>query len=177
MVTIPFDFDYMPTARRKRKWDQDDWWVQSGDLNLLLTGVSSTGTVTLAFSADRPATVVQASDSPSGQNWRGAGYMGKYEIDSQINVSGLFMNALTGVYVDPSNITLFLLDPANIVTTIFYTTAPGSPIVKDSQGHYHYTFVPTKSGSWTYKWQATGTFLGTSPDTVIVVNPSVLIAG
>lgn len=179
MVTLSYEFDYGPTRARRKRGDQDEdlWWVNQGPLPTLASIPANTGAPLLAFSVDQAAVTVRASDSPSGQNWRGAGYMAKYEIDSQINVTGIFMNALSGVYVDPSNITLFLLDPANITTSVSYTTAPGSPIVKDSTGHYHYTFAPGKSGNWTYKWQATGSFLGTSPDTVFVVNSSDLIAG
>lgn len=177
MVVIPFDFD--DTTKRKRKGDQDEdlWWMTQGPLPMLASIPANTGVSTLAFSGERAFITAQGSDSPSGQGWRGSGYMAKYEIDSSIQINGVFMNALTGIYVDPSNITLYLLDPAGITTSFAYTTAPGSPIIRDSLGHFHFTTTPGKSGTWTYKWQTTGSLVSTSPDTAFVVNPSALIAG
>jgi hypothetical protein len=143
----------------------------TGSLNIPLFTIF--GTPALVFSVDRPATLVFASDSPSGQGWKGAGYMAKYEIDSSVQINGDILNSITNIYVDPTGVTLFILDPTGAQTLVQY---PG-PVTRDSQGHYHYTISPSKSGTWTYKWQATGSFVGTSPDTTFVVNPSILIAG
>jgi hypothetical protein len=131
----------------------------------------------LVYSVDQGAISVYASDSPSGQGWKGKGYMAKYEIDTSIQINGDFLNAIDDIYVDPSGVFLFILDPSGFQTSFQYTGAPASPITRDAQGHYHYVITPSKSGTWTYKWQATGSFIGTSPDTFFTVNASALIAG
>lgn len=147
----------------------------TGSLNLDL--ILFPGAPSLVYSVDLAATIVSASDSPSGQGWKGRGYMTKYEIDSSVQINGVFTNAVNDIYVDPSGVTLLVLDPAGAQTAYQYTGVPASPITRDSQGHYHFTISPSKSGTWTYKWQATGNFVGTSPDTTFTVNASSLIAG
>ena len=127
----------------------------------------------LAFSAELPVVTVAAWDSPAGQNWSGAGYMSKYEIDSSIWISGTFLNPVVGLYVDPTVVTLLVMDPTGAAVTYTYP----ANITKDTLGHYHMQITPTKSGTWTYKWQATGNAAATSPDTTFTVNPSSLIAG
>jgi hypothetical protein len=131
------------------------------------------GVPCLVYCVEQSAVAVYASDSPSGQGWKGAGYMSKYEIDTSIQINGDFLNAIDDIYVDPSGVTLFILDPSGAQTIAQY---PGA-VIRDAQGHYHYTIAPSKSGTWTYKWQAGGSFIGTSPDTTFTVNASALIAG
>lgn len=99
--------------------------------------------------------------------------MAAYEIDTAIELQGVFLNALTGVYTDPTAITLFVLDPSGVTTPY---TFPGT-IVRDSIGHFHQIITPSKSGLWTYKWQGTGAAVATSPDTTFTINSSALIAG
>ena len=100
--------------------------------------------------------------------------MAQYEIDTTIVIQGIFTNALTGVYADPTAITLYLLDPAGVATTQIW---PGGFIVRDSLGHFHFNLTPTVSGNWTYKWRGTGAATATSPDTIFTVNASALIPG
>lgn len=135
------------------------------------------GLPALSFSSERAAFTAFASDSPSGQGWKGPGYMAKYEIDTSVQINGSFVNSLTGAYADPTGVTLFVLDPNGLKSTYSYTGQASSPIVRDSQGHYHFTVTASISGTWTYKWQATGSVIATSPDTTFVVNASTLIAG
>ena len=174
--------------------DSAVWWQQVPQRNVLYTLIPVfPGVPTLAYSSDRhvfAATAldllgyaglandrgvftVRASDSPSGQNWSGAGYMASYEIDTTIQINGEFRSSLTGVYIDPTTITLFVLDPSGLTTTYTY---PGT-IVRDALGHFHQQITPSKSGTWTYKWQALGAAVATSPDTTFTVNSSLLIAG
>jgi hypothetical protein len=127
----------------------------------------------LAFSSDHSAYSAKASDSPSGQNWSGAGYMAKYEIDTSIRLNGEFINAITGVYIDPALVTLYTIDPTGLISIVNY---PGA-VSKASQGHYFYQLTPIISGTWSYKWQASGTAVATSPDTTFTVNASALIPG
>ena len=70
-------------------------------------------------------------------------------------------------------VTLYILNPNSGSNILNY---PGA-ISRASQGHYFYQLTPSISGTWYYKWQATGTAVATSPDTSFTVNPSLLIAG
>src|SRR5215471_2315794 len=93
--------------------------------------------------------------------------MSEYEIDTAIVIQGIFTNALTGVYADPTSITLYLLDPNGTETTQAW---PGFNIVRDSIGHFHYILTPSIAGVWTYKWQGIGAVAATSKDTQFTVN-------
>ena len=128
----------------------------------------------LAFSSDMAAYTCSANDSASGQDWSGAGYMAIYDIDTSIQFYGVFRNSLTGVYIDPTTVTIYMLDPTGTETS--YDNLTGS-VVRDSLGHYHFTLTPTISGVWTYKWRGIGNAVATSPDTSFTINASSLIAG
>jgi hypothetical protein len=168
-------------------WNIDEravWWQQTPQRGFLSTAiVPITGVPSLAFCVDIPVFSASAldaglfvaigSDSPSGQGWSGAGYMATYEIDTDIQINGIFINALTGVDIDPTAITLFMLNPNGVATSYSY---PGT-ITRDSLGHFHQQLVPSVSGTWTYKWQATGAAVCTSPDTTFTVKSSLLIPG
>jgi len=189
---VPFSQFSYPQARAVPKAPYDLSAPQN--LNLPPTPIVITGIPALGFSVERvvysswPFDLLiftalaheqscfkaRASDSPSGQNWSGAGYMAKYEIDTEIQINGEFINSLTGVYIDPTSITLFVLDPSGATSNY---TWPSATIVRDSLGHFHQQITPSKSGTWTYKWQATGAAICTSPDTTFTVNASALIAG
>jgi hypothetical protein len=128
-----------------------------------------------ANSADVAAATFKASDSPSGQNWSGQGFMAEYEIDTTIELQGVFTNALQGVYADPTSITLYILDPQGSETTQIW---PGSNIIRDSLGHFHFIMTPTLAGIWTYKWQGLGPASATSPDTKFTVfGTSLVVTG
>jgi hypothetical protein len=97
--------------------------------------------------------------------------MSQYQIDTTIDLQGVFINALTGVYADPTTITLYILDPNGFQTTQVW---PGGNIARDSLGHFNFLLTPSIPGNWFYKWRGTGTATATSPDTTITVLPSVL---
>lgn len=132
------------------------------------------GIPTLCFTSDMQANSCTASDSPSGQNWSGSGYMARYEIDTPIQIEGIFMDAINNVYIDPTEVQIFVKDPNGGI--LDYTTLDGT-VIRQSAGHYTFTFEPDISGTWTYKWQGTGLAPATSPDTTFTVNASALIAG
>ena len=100
--------------------------------------------------------------------------MSQYEIDTSIELQCVFTNSLTGVYADPTTITLYIIDPTGFQTTQAW---PGGPIIRDSLGHFHTIITPSISGNWTYKWRGTGTATASSPDTIFTVNASALIPG
>jgi hypothetical protein len=77
----------------------------AGSINIPLFTIP--GIPCLVYCVDQNAVVVYASDSPSGQGWKGAGYMAKYEIDTSIQINGDFLNAIDDIYVDPTGVCSF----------------------------------------------------------------------
>lgn len=95
-----------------------------------------------------------------------------YEIDTEIQLNGTFVNAVTGALADPTGVTLYIEDPSgNITDQVF----PGN-IIKVSTGVYYYQFTPSEPGTWTYKWQGQGNVIATSPDKNFFVRASNLIS-
>lgn len=95
-----------------------------------------------------------------------------YEIDTAVQLSGLFENVALGVSADPTTVTLYLQNPAGAIQIL---SVP--PVVRNDVGSYSYTFTPSASGTWTFKWRGVGSIVATTPDTTFVVNPSFVIAG
>jgi hypothetical protein len=123
----------------------------------------------LAFSSDAATVTCTASDSPSGQQWSGPGYMAKYEIDTSIQLRGVFMNPLAGVPIDPTLVQLFVMDPNGNVTDY------SGSVIREAVGRYHLVIEPGLPGTWTYKWQGSGAAAATSPDTIFTVAPSLFL--
>lgn len=90
------------------------------------------------------------------------------ELDSLTRIKGIFTSELDESLVDPSLVTLYISNPAGVVTKAFY---PGL-IIKASPGTYYYEMTPTVAGEWLAKWQGTGDAIGTSPDFFFFVKPS-----
>jgi hypothetical protein len=130
--------------------------------------------VYVAAPIDHSVFRARASTSPSGQGWSGAGFMATYEIDTDIQINGDFINSLTGVYIDPTTINLFVINPNGVTTTY---TWPAGTITRVALGHFYQQLTPSVSGVWTYKWQALGAAICTSPDTTFTVKSSLLIPG
>jgi hypothetical protein len=100
--------------------------------------------------------------------------MSQYEIDTTVELQCVFMNSLTGVYADPTNVKVNILDPTGSQSTQEW---PSGTVTRDSLGHFHAFVTPAISGNWTYKWRGMGAFTATSPDTIFTVNASLLIPG
>lgn len=97
--------------------------------------------------------------------------MAKYEVETSIEIEGVFRDSLTGIYVDPTEVQLFIKDPAGAI--VDHTTLDGS-ITRSETGHYLFDFVVDQAGTWTYKWLGTGAYVASSPDTTFTVNSTVL---
>jgi hypothetical protein len=97
--------------------------------------------------------------------------MSQYEIDTTIELQSVFMNSLTAVYVDPTNVRLVIIDPSGVQSQQKW---PGGTVIRDSLGHFHAFVTPVIPGNWIYKWQGTGAATATSPDTIFTVNPTAL---
>ena len=100
--------------------------------------------------------------------------MSQYEIDTTIELQCVFLNSLTGVYVDPTLVKVSILDPNGVQTNQNW---PGGGVTRDSLGHFHALITPSISGNWTYKWRGSGAATAASPDTIFTVNASLLIPG
>lgn len=98
--------------------------------------------------------------------------MNTYQIDTQVQLSAVFTNA-SGTPVDPTDVVLYLMPPGQVVEQFTYS---GGQITKTATGNYAYTMETTAPGQWLYKWQGTGTVEVTSPDYVMNVQASQLIA-
>jgi hypothetical protein len=58
---------------------------------------------------------------------------------------------IDGMLLDPQNITVFVKSPTGIV--VQYT----SEIIRTGVGQYYLDVITTTSGTWCYRWEATGT--------------------
>lgn len=95
-----------------------------------------------------------------------------YQVETLIQLNVTFYNTQLNQPADPSTVALFVEDPSGTVTPI-----PSNQIVRTGIGTYYSDFLPTSPGTWTYKWQGSGTsVVATSPDTSFVVRASPLVA-
>lgn len=99
--------------------------------------------------------------------------MNFYPVDTLVQVNGSFLIATSGVPIDPTAVTLFIMSPSNVITSVTY---PGD-IQRSGTGAYYYQFTPSGPGRWTYTWQGTGAVVASSFDTSFVVKASALIPG
>jgi uncharacterized protein RhaS with RHS repeats len=76
---------------------------------------------------------------------------------------------VAGVLTDPTDVTLCYKDPAAVTTVKTYS---GAQIIKDSTGNYHYDLDLPTAGLWTYRFESSGTVVGTSPDSTFRVQAS-----
>lgn len=72
-----------------------------------------------------------------------------YPLGDEVAATATFINTLTGVPTNPTNVVFSLRDPDGIVTT------PGN-ISNPRVGVYMCPFTPGKPGWWTLRWKATG---------------------
>ena len=97
--------------------------------------------------------------------------MAKYEIETTIQLRGVFFDPLAGVPIDPTLVQAFVLDPEGNLST--FSSGGGLPsITRDNVGRYHLTIEPSIAGVWTYKFKGTGAASATSPDTTFTVAAS-----
>ena len=99
--------------------------------------------------------------------------IGRYQIDSAIQLTGTFRAVVDNSLVDPTYVSMYLKRPDGTAVLLNYP----ADIVRISVGLYGYTFTPSQSGVWIYKFQGTGNVTVTSPDTRFEVLESELIAG
>lgn len=79
--------------------------------------------------------------------------MADFENGQTIKLTATFKNS-AGSVATPTTITLKLKNPAGTITTYTYAD---SQLTLDSTGVLSYTFQPTASGNWQYRFASTGT--------------------
>ena len=72
-----------------------------------------------------------------------------YPIGDQILATATFLDMLTGIPRNPSNVVLRLRDPNGVEQSANNVTNPGV-------GTYMSAFTPTVAGNWTLRWEGTG---------------------
>lgn len=76
-----------------------------------------------------------------------------YQINNPARLTVDFTLLADGSQVDPSTVTLLVLDPFSNSTEYVYGS---SGIVKDSNGKYHYDLSLTVTGYYYYQWEGSG---------------------
>lgn len=92
-----------------------------------------------------------------------------YPLGSQVQLQATFQNQ-EGSPENPSNVTLFVLQPKKNVATQY----SGSALAQPSAGVYQYELYLDTAGTWTYCWEGTGAVEAATFDVPLVVTPSKL---
>jgi hypothetical protein len=77
-----------------------------------------------------------------------------HELGDLVRLSATFLDATTGLPLDPTTVKLSVKPPAATTTTHTYGS---SAIVKDDVGEYHFDQNANVAGNWHYRWFSTGT--------------------
>lgn len=83
--------------------------------------------------------------------------MATYDIGDLVILTASWQNE-SGVYVDPTTVTLKIQDPTGSTTNHAYGT---SNITKTATGRYRFEYKPTTRGNFVYRWEGTGTATAT----------------
>jgi hypothetical protein len=77
-----------------------------------------------------------------------------HHLGDLVKLSATFLDAETGLVLDPTVVKLSVKppDPATTTTHIYGSSA----IIKDSTGNYHYNQNANVAGNWFYRWWSTG---------------------
>lgn len=78
---------------------------------------------------------------------------------------------ISGSYVDPAHIALWIKNPDGITSDYFYGV--DAAFIKDTVGKYHYDYFAADYGQHVYKFQASGTAWGVEEKTFVVRIPQV----
>jgi hypothetical protein len=100
--------------------------------------------------------------------------MKTFQIQTTLQVTGFFTDSLTGQLADPSDVILYLEAPGQAAQQFTFSN---NQIIRNGVGSYSYTFTPTASGVWLFKWQGIGAIVATSPDVQFDIAASQVIAG
>ena len=79
--------------------------------------------------------------------------MNAYHVGQQVRVWVQFAD-IDGYAVDPTVITLKVVDPTGALETWVYETDPA--VTRVDGGQYYVEFIPTRPGTWRYRWESSG---------------------
>jgi hypothetical protein len=88
-----------------------------------------------------------------------------FDIGDGVRVTGTFIG-LNGLTADPTNVVFRLRDPLGVVTT--------PNVIRLSAGSYYSDFVVNSRGTWTYRWEGTGTVIA-AEEGRLAVRPSAFV--
>lgn len=88
--------------------------------------------------------------------------MNMYDAGNMVTITTTFTNA-SGVAVNPSSVTLRVMDPNNIETDYMLGT-----LTNPTTGVFSQNVTVLTSGIWRYRWEATGTLVAASDSSFIV---------
>lgn len=74
-----------------------------------------------------------------------------FDIGDVVRISVSF--AVSGVYTDPTTVTLKVKDPSGTVDTYTYAL---SQVTKSATGVYYKDLTIDEAGTWRYEWTGTG---------------------
>ena len=78
--------------------------------------------------------------------------MATYDLGDLVRITATWQNNLSAA-IDPSNVQLIIQNPNGTKSTFTYSSGA---VIKDSTGVYHYDYIPSSSGTYTYRWEGTG---------------------
>lgn len=81
----------------------------------------------------------------------GLSVINSYEFGNMVTLNVIFTDVTTNMLVDPSIVTLRVLDPNNVEK--IYT---GSQVIRNSLGNYSYPVFGDLAGIWNYRWEGSG---------------------
>jgi len=76
-----------------------------------------------------------------------------FPVNTTLTVTGVITAVANGAPVDPSDVSLYVVDPYGSQTSY---TLSAQQVIRTSPGNYSYDLVPATPGVWQYWWQGTG---------------------
>jgi hypothetical protein len=95
--------------------------------------------------------------------------VGLHNKGDLVRVTGVFKD-INGTLVDPTTVTLKVMDPSGNIDTYTYAASPNE-IIRLSIGTFYRDVNADESGEWRLEWQSTGDAQG-SQLTQFVVEPT-----
>lgn len=90
--------------------------------------------------------------------------MNTYTIGQDVRFSVVITEVATDTEVNPTTVRFKLKDPTGTITT--YTYGSGTDIVRPSTGNYYCDCTLSTKGTWYYRWESAGTYVGAEEDRV-----------
>lgn len=88
-----------------------------------------------------------------------------YQKGVTVRMSATF--TVGGSPADPSGVNFFIKSPTNVITE--YSFGTDNELVQDSVGYYHVDFIVNEAGTWTYRFEGSGTASGADEETFNVL--------